>query len=400
MLSRLVWLSLAAFAIGTEGFMISGLLPDIAADLKVDVASCGQLVTIFSITYALGAPVFATVFGNMRRKPLLVGALTGFAVANLLAAASQSFLELAGARVLLAVTAATFMPAAYAVAVAVAPPEKRARAISIVAGGLTVAVALGAPIGSEIGAWGDWRMTFALVAVLAFLAVAGLMFGLPRELPLSRIPLAERLSVLRRPEILATLATMTAALAGCFTVFVYLAPLIGSATGAGAGIVTIAMLASGVGGAFGNAIGGRLADRFGSVRVMRIILVLLTLVFLAITPSAALLPPALAAPALVAAFALWGAIGWAFLPAEASRIVQLAPEAAIVSLSLNSSAVYVGVALGAGLGGLVVAFATPADLGIAAAACCLVALAMLALSLRLAERRHRSGGALFPAPAE
>jgi predicted MFS family arabinose efflux permease len=320
-----------------------------------------------------------------------------FALANLLAALAPSYAALAAARVLLALAAATFMPAAYAVSVSLVGPEKRARAIAMVAGGLTVAVALGAPIGSVIAAWGNWRMTFVIVAVLAILAVGGLLIGLDRDLPVSHLSLGQRLSVLRRPAVLATLATMTAALAAGFVVFVYLAPLLAASTDLGPVGVTAAMFAGGIGGAIGNGVGGQLADRFGPVRVMSVLLAGLTLLFLLITPSAGLLSPAIAAPVLLAEIALWGGLGWAFIPAEASRLVQLAPDVAVMSLSLNSSAVYVGAALGAAIGGGVIAVGAPADLGIAAAGCALVGLALFGLSLRLARPGRHSNFAAQPA---
>jgi MFS transporter, DHA1 family, inner membrane transport protein len=131
---------------------------------------------------------------------------------------------------------------------------------------------------------------------------------------------------------------------------------------------------------------------------MWILLGALTGLFLLIARSGGLLPPAIAAPVRITEFALWGGLGWAFLPAEARRIVQLAPEAAVMSLSLNSSAVYVGAALGAALGALVVAVANPADLGLAAATCGLIGLALFSLSLRLAQPGRRRDFA--PQPAE
>ena len=344
---RLFWLALGAFAIGTEGFMIAGLLPEIAGDVRVAVPTAGQLVTAFALTYALSAPVLATALGNFARKQVLVFALSGFAVANLLAALSHSYVQLMGARVLLALCAATYMPAANAVAVTLVPPAKRGTAISIVTGGITVAVALGAPIGTQIGALGNWRATFIMVALVAAIGVAGLLFGLPRALPLHRVSLADRLAVLARPDILATLGTLTAALAGAFTLYVYLAPLMRSVSDLGTAGLTAALFIFGVAAAFGNALGGRAADRFGSIRMMRTLLIGLVILFLVIAVSARMLPAPIAGPAILAEIAVWGAMGWAFYPAQASRMVVLAPDAAVVALSLNASALYFGTALGA-----------------------------------------------------
>jgi predicted MFS family arabinose efflux permease len=110
-----------------------------------------------------------------------------------------------------------------------------------------------------------------------------------------------------------------------------------------------------------------------------------------------MLPASIEGPAILAEIAVWGAMGWAFYPAQASRMVLLAPDAAVVALSLNASALYFGIALGGGLGALVLTFASPADLGIAAALCGLIALGLLSLSLRLADRRRQE---LAAQPAE
>ena len=292
-----------------------------------------------------------------------------------------------GARILLALCAATYMPAANAVAVTLVPPAKRGTAISIVTGGITVAVALGAPLGTQIAAFGNWRATFMMVALVAAIGVAGLLFGLPRTLPYTRVSLADRLAVLTRPDILATLGTLTAALAGAFTLYVYLAPLMRSVTDLGTTGLTAALFIFGVAAAFGNALGGRAADRFGSIPMMRTLLVGLVILFLVIAVSARMLPLSIEGPVILAEIAVWGAMGWAFYPAQASRMVMLAPNAAVVALSLNASALYLGVALGGAIGALVLTWATPTDLGLASAICGLVALGLLSLSLRLADRR-------------
>ena len=112
--ASLWWLCLGAFAIGTEGFMIAGLLPTLAAELGVSVPAAGQLVTVFAVTYAVGSPVMATLLGNVDRRRVLIGALAIFAAGNLLAASAHGFGQLMAARVLLALAAGVFLPTANA----------------------------------------------------------------------------------------------------------------------------------------------------------------------------------------------------------------------------------------------------------------------------------------------
>src|ERR1700741_5341626 len=133
----LVWLTLGAFAIGTEGLMIAGLLPALARDLNVGVAAAGNLVTAFALAYALGAPVTAVLTAGLERRRLLAIAMGGFVVANLLAALAPDYFALLAARLLLALAAASFIPAAGGYAAVLAGQERRGRALSMVTGGLT-----------------------------------------------------------------------------------------------------------------------------------------------------------------------------------------------------------------------------------------------------------------------
>ena len=174
------WLAVAAFAIGTEAFVIAGLLPVIAADLQISLAATGQLVTAYALTYAIGSPILAVTFNNLDRRTVLTLALCCFIAGNLLAVVAGSFAMLLASRMLMALGAGLCMPTALAVAVAIAAPERRGRAIALVTSGMTVATVLGVPLGTWIGNHYGWRATFVLVAGLGAVALAGLLFGLPR----------------------------------------------------------------------------------------------------------------------------------------------------------------------------------------------------------------------------
>src|ERR1700733_12417513 len=178
----LYWLALGTFAVGTEGFMIAGLLPTIAADLAIKVSTAGQLVTIFALAYAVSPPVLTAALGGMDRRRLLIFSLGAFAVANGVAASAHSFWTLAGARILLALAAGLYVPGANALASALVAPERRGRALAIVNGGITIAIAVGVPIGAWIGERLGWRMTFVGVAALSALATGALKFGLPAHI--------------------------------------------------------------------------------------------------------------------------------------------------------------------------------------------------------------------------
>ncbi|WP_249156347.1 MFS transporter [Bradyrhizobium japonicum] len=187
--------------------MIAGLLPHLARDLDVTLPAIGHLVTTFSLVYAIGAPTIAMLTAGLERRRLLAIAMAGFSIANLLAALAPSYAELLIARLLLALSAASFMPAASGYAAALGGPERRGRALSTVTNGLTLAIIAGVPLGVLVGESFGWRATFLSVAGLATLSLLGILVGMPSQPPVSTAGLGERLALAKRPDTMAILAT-------------------------------------------------------------------------------------------------------------------------------------------------------------------------------------------------
>lgn len=146
--SRLPCLVLVTFVAGTDNFVMAGVLPAVAEDLAVTEAAAGQLVTVFSIAYALAAPAMAAATARLDRRTLLGAGLAVFALLNGAAALAPSYAALLVLRLLAAVVAAAMTPAAFAAAAALAPPERVGRAIGSVAAGMTVALVIGVPLGT------------------------------------------------------------------------------------------------------------------------------------------------------------------------------------------------------------------------------------------------------------
>src|SRR4029078_10918335 len=186
------WIALQAFAIGTEGFVIAGLLPSIAADLQISVSAAGQLVTAYALTYAVGSPILAVWLNNIDRRTVLALALTTFIAGNLAAMMASNYALLLASRMLMALGSGLCMPTALAVSVAVAAPERRGRAVALVTSGLTVATVLGVAFGTLVGHHLGLRATFVMFAILGAAALAGLLFGLPRDLPRNTATLGQR----------------------------------------------------------------------------------------------------------------------------------------------------------------------------------------------------------------
>jgi predicted MFS family arabinose efflux permease len=348
-LTSLLWLTLGAFAIGTEGFMIAGLLPALARDLNVGVPAAGHLVTAFSLAYAIGAPVMAVLTPGLERRRLL------------------------------ALSAATFMPAASGYAAALGGPERRGRALSAITTGLTLAIIAGVPLGVLVGQGFGWRATFFGVAGLAAFSLLGILTGLPRQPPGVTAGLGERLALAKRHDILAVLVTSVLTVAGTFTVYTYLGVFIAGVAGLGPQALVPVLLGFGLASAVGTQLSGSAADRWGARSTVIVGGGLVLLAYLALLLSVAL-GPGRAMPVMLPAILLWGLASWGLMTAQQARLVALAPALAPVSLSMNSSAIYLGSAMGAAAGALVIADGATERLGWVAAGFGLAALLSVLLS--------------------
>jgi DHA1 family inner membrane transport protein len=387
-LNSLLWLALGAFAIGTEGFMIAGLLPALARDLNVGPPAAGHLVTAFSLAYAIGAPVMAVLTAGLERRRLLAIAMAGFSIANFLAALAPGYAGLLAARLLLALSAASFMPAASGYAAALGGPDRRGRALSVVTNGLTVAIIAGVPLGVLVGQSFGWRATFLCVGGLAALSLLGTLVRLPSQPPGTIASLGERLALAKRSDIMAVLAISVLTVAGTFTVYTYLGVFLADVAGIGPRGLALVLFGFGLASAVGTRLGGTIADHWGTAHTVIVGGGLTVLAYLILSLGAAL-GPAQAMLALLPAILLWGMASWGLMTAQQARLVALNPDMAAVSLSLNSSAIYLGGAMGAAVGALVIADGGLERLGWVAAGFSVAALLAMPASVHAAS--HRSG---------
>lgn len=175
----LLALALAAFAVQTDDFIIIGVLPSIAFDVDVSEAAAGQLVTVYSLVYALTAPLWAVLFARISRRRALFWALAVFTAANVVVPLVDGYLPLVALRVVAALAAAVVLPASLAIASTQAPPERRGRYLATVMTGLTGAILIGVPLGTWIGALLGWQATFVFGGLLGLASLALAARALP-----------------------------------------------------------------------------------------------------------------------------------------------------------------------------------------------------------------------------
>lgn len=352
-------LTVAAYAIGTTEFVIVGLLPTVASDLHITLPLAGLIVSVYALGVTFGAPVLTALTGPLPRKGLLLGLMALFVAGNTLAALSPSYGMLLAARVVSAFAHGVFFSVGATIAADLVPANRRASAIALMFMGLTVAIVTGVPLGTFIGQTYGWRATFfgvALLGVIAFLAIAWL---LPARLP--RAPAAsliEQARVLASPRLLLVFAMTALGYGGTFVAFTYLAAILETVTGFSAASVSLILVLYGAAIAVGNICGGRIADR-DPVKALTVLFAAQALVLAAFTFTVA--SPALTLATLVAL----GFLSFANVPGLQIYVVELAkrhrPGAVDTASAFNIAAFNLGIALGAWIGGLVVA--SPLGLG-------------------------------------
>jgi DHA1 family inner membrane transport protein len=375
-------LAMGTFSVGTDAFVMAGFLPSTAADLDVSTATAGQAVTVFAAAYALLSPLLATATARAPRRVLLVTALLVLGLANLGSALAPNFALLMASRIAAAAGAAAFTPNAGAVAATLVHPKRRARALAVVIGGLTIATALGVPLGDLAGHWLGWRSALALVAGLCLITAIGVALLLPALPANPPVPLRTRLAVLGNPAVRVILPLTVLGMAAAYTVYAYSVPAL-SAVGISLSATVWVLALYGVGAVVGNLAAGYATDRWGSVRV-------LTAGYLTMAAGLGLLGAMAAthttSPALVGLLAVaWGAGSWCQTPPQQHRLIAVAPQEAPLVVALNSSAIYVGIGTGTLLGGLTVSSGATTMYGAA------TALAVLALAYLLATAGRARG---------
>lgn len=369
-------LAAGGFAVGTSAYVTSGVLPDIAAELEVSISAAGQLSTAFALSYALGSPLLAVLTGRWERRTLLVTALLVAAAGNVLAAVAPGYGLLLVARVLAALGAAVFTPGATAVATGLNPPQLRGRAVAAVFGGITLSLVVGVPAGSLLGGPLGYRGVFALVGALCLVGAIVVRAFLPRVEPPPPVGLRARLAVAADARVLAVLGITVIGLLTAMSVYTYVAPLLEATAGVTGPALGLLLLAYGVGALVGNALGGRLADRYGSRRPLLVVLPLFTLMLATFPLVAGTVPGA------AAGLFLLGGIGWTTNAPVQSRLIALAPDSSTLLLSLNASAIYLGVGLSGVVGGVLIAVVGLTVMPPVVAVLGLVAIALLPLAMR------------------
>ena len=388
MKSGLLFLTLGTLAIGTDLFIIGGILPYIAEAFLVSTSEAGYLVTVFAISYAIIGPVVIFKTNSISKRNLLLFSMAIFIVGELLAMTSFTFGMLLIARVLAAIGASIFTPVAFAVAVTLVPDDRRGRALSLVSGGLIISMAIAVPVGTWISLLFGWRLTYLFVAVIGIIAEIGILLGLEKT-PVNRsssLPRGVFASIIRPRFIAAVLSYAFWGMA-IFTIYPFISLIITGNLDLPPVDVGYLLMVFGTGSFIGVLLGGYTTDRFGHVGTAKVS-VLVSII--AVTFSSILLLHN--SLWFIASYFVFGAAMQAYMPSQLRRIALMSQENAhSIALSVNNSMLYAGLAIGAVIGGEVLKHFSVTQLPMISVVIVLLTLIFFAFSWETRNHRRAHG---------
>lgn len=344
----LLALALSAFAIGTTEFVIMGLLPEVAGDLQVSIPSAGWLISGYALGVAIGAPIMALLTASLPRKRTLSLLMVIFIIGNVLCALAYSYNLLMLARVVTALCHGAFFGIGSVVAASLVAPGRQASAVALMFTGLTLANVLGVPLGTWFGQLFGWRATFWGVAIIGILAFIALIVSLPANKEEKPVHLASEIGALANGRLWLSLLMTVCFAAAMFALFSYIAPLLLQVTGISDRGVSWTLFLIGAGLTAGNIIGGKLADwKVSFSLILSFSLIALFSLLFSWTSHALWL-------AEITLF-LWAMATFATVPGLQINVVRHGKEAPNLVSTLNIAAFNVGNALGAWVGGAVIA---------------------------------------------
>ncbi|MFT4306765.1 MAG: MFS transporter [Microbacterium sp.] len=341
--AALIPLAVGVFAVGTEGLVFAGLLPALASDLGVSVGAAGQVTTVFALAYALAAPALAVLSEAWPRRATLLTGFALFTLGNVLSALAPSLGLLLCWRIVTAAGASLITPTSTLVAATLTAPSRRARAIAAVMTGLTVATAVGAPLGTLVGGALGWRAVIWSVTALGVVAAGAVSLGVPRLPGRPRRGLTERLTPLRVPAIRRILATTLIGFVAVYVFYAYVSVVYAPLTD-DAGFLALILLVIGVAGTAGNLLAGIIADRHGARPVVTVALLI---------TAAGIIAAGLASDriSVLVTAAAYGIAAWSITGPQQHRLLAADTGHTGLPVALNSSAIYLAIAIAGALGG-------------------------------------------------
>ncbi len=377
-------LALAAFAVGSAEFVISGILPPLADDLAVSIPIAGLLVSAYAIGVAIGGPVLTVFTSRFSQRNVLICLMIVFSIAQVLCAIAPDYGLLLAARLLSACAHGVFFGAGNVVVVALVPAERRGAAFSLFIGGITVANLLGLPGGSAIGLHFGWRVPFLAVAALGAIAALVLFLKVPdtRVAGERHASFREQVRELRHQEVWLSYLTIALVMVGALAFGTFQVPIMLNVTRLHPDIVPVYLLIGGLGSVLGIYLGGRGTDWKPMPTLITVLLLQALLYF---TMLFAMHDKVWMTVNLLGTSIL----GFAFSTPLQARVLTAVQSAPNLASSLISTAFNIGIAGGAFIGAMLLSSGVSyADIPAVGVVTSLLAAGTASLSWWLERRRN------------
>ena len=327
----------------------AGMLSELSSGLDVTIRDAGLLITFGAIVLCVGSPLTAWLTSRMERRTLLTATLAVLALTNLASAFAPDYSSLLMIRMVMLAVGALYTPQAAGTAALIVTAEKRGSTIAYIFLGWSLAAAVGLPLITFIASRYGWRMVYGSIGLVGCLSFILLMWRLPRGLVGAPVDLKTWADVGRNRLIILLLSITTLQMSGQFVVFTFMGPLLTKLTHATPDAVALVFMIYGVFGFIGIAIATRIVDSWGPYKSS----LLFTALILAGVTGWAL--SAGIYPLMACSVAIWG-LGFASTNSmQQVRLVSAAPALAPASVSLNTSVLYIGQAVGSAIGGILYA---------------------------------------------
>lgn len=346
-------LSLGMFALGFDAYIIAGLLPGISETYTISTSQVGLAVSIFTLFYALSAPIFSSLFAGKSIKKTLLYSMIIFTIANSLTAMAPTFTILLISRAISGAAAGLFSPLAIAASPALVSSAKKGRALGFTLGGMSIGTVLGVPLGLYVSSIFNWQASIWLLVLIGLLAILGILVYFPTIETPAPPALYERLKMFLDKRVTITVFITFFASISSLGLYTYLSPLINELTGTNN--LMIYLWTWGVGGLVGSLTIGTLIDHVNNTKT------LVTITLTILTLSIICIPIMIHIPLLkYLPFFVWGATGWASQAPQQHLLMNYQPTNGSSAVALNSSLNYLGSSVGATLGGFLLAFSSNA----------------------------------------
>lgn len=378
---RVYLLTIVSFVVGMVELIIGGILDIVADDLGVTLGKAGFLITIFSLVFAIAAPILLVMTAKIERKRLTLFALFVFLLGNIVAVLSPSYSVLFIGRMISAGSGSLLIVLCLTMATNIVEPKYRGRAIGIVVMGISGSIVLGLPIGLILGNAFGWRAPFILITILTMFSMAGVYFFMDKVEPKPMVSLGKQLATLKNRKVLFAQLTTFLFLAGHLTLYAYLTPFLKTTMGLSGTWISAVYLIFGIAAVAGGGFGGILADRFGAKPTILSVIIVFGLALFVIPYTTFSLP------LFLVVLVVWGMMNWSVTPAMQSYLIETSPETADIQQSLNNSALHFGIAFGSFVGGIVIEHTSVehnAGIGVL-----FVILALVAAGISMAKAREK-----------